>query len=164
MQQLRENARRGIAEGPLRSQPAPLQQLRALEWAELRAQLQHTVVRRQVVRTQAAALHAQMLHPPPLPPAPPLREVELGGNEVIGLSPLAGLKPAVQAAHRRSLAHARLALEAEEAQQQADEAGAVRVVDAAATERAAARLVTAGLATDAVSSAELLWLAGLEAE
>ena len=151
MQQLRENARRGIAEGPLRAPPPQLQQLRELEWAELRARLQHTVVRRQVARTQAAALHAQMLYPPPLPPAPPLREVELGGNEVVGLSPLAGLKPAVQAAHRRALAQARLALDAEEAQQQADAAGDVRVVDARSTERAAAGLAAAGLATEAVS-------------
>ena len=144
-------------------------------WPELRASLQATVVRRQVVRTQAAALHAQLLHPPPLPPTAPTQspDSEQSPDELIALHGLGPSKPSVQAAHRRALAEASLALEATEGTDAdavaADGEGAPdgvrpKVIDAAAVGRATEHLQAAGVQTDALSSAEMLWYSSLLVE
>lgn len=167
--QLRGTARRGFD-----SRVPKLDVLRGVEeWPALRASVQGAAVRRQVVRTQAASLHAQLLHPPPLPPVPRAREGARGVDEV--LPPVAAGKPAVQAAHRRSLQQARLAVEAEEEEDvlaapsplgkpsPGRSPGRARAQDVERAQRALRRLTElAGVDTTGVSSAEMVWLASLE--
>lgn len=142
--------------GALEAMPHSLHIVRSLEWAELRAKLQQSVVIRQVHRTHAASLHAQMLHPPPLPPASRLREAELRSAGVEALLPIIGLKREVHAAHKRALAQAEQVVKTEEARDiELAEINSERFDESASS---ASKIVTG----DGISPAERIWLASIE--
>ena len=141
--------------------------------------MQASVVRRQMQRTQAAALHAQLVHPMPLPPVPPPREAELAeASLATPLPPI--VNPAVQAAHRRALQHAKSTVEAEEALRDGGGGGGgggggdgggggeegAKAASARARGAGGARMLQTleqgGIRANSLSAEELLWLSTLQ--
>ena len=148
-------------------------------WDEQRAALQAQALRRQMERTTTAALHAQLCDPPPLPTAQAImnsyeRDVKSGPDGGAGAAAalddlvLASTSsPATLEAHRSALRAIQAQVDAEgvaeEAMAAGHAAGSVGANPAAHAYAKSLRRLEGERESAGISTAELVWLASLEA-